>query len=239
MKLDKNSPQEKLGYKNHELLKFHIIEKIDELSNAIKTSGTPNFDEITGDIFASLIDILVVMLFSDGTQNTCCKIMLLFVCIILFIVMSKGYSYFSKKIKKYRVRKKKMLNKTNDIEIEKTMRHFDNIAFDYLLLCHDYISKYEYEEDNNIKDFYFHEIVYYCQNSVDRFSPIYMRRDLYIGKISDSKIEKHRVDNFVSILKDIGEFIKDNLKYYKNDIDFHTNVCSLVDEINGYNKLGN
>lgn len=239
MKLEKNNPQEKLGYKNHELLRFHIAEKIDELNNTIKANDTPNFDEITGDILASLIDILVVILFSDDSQNISCKIILIVVCVVLFIVISKGYSYISKRLKSYRVRKKKMMNETDSIGTEKTMRHFDNVAFDYLLLCHDYINKYEHEEDKNIKDFYYHEVIYYCQNSVDRFSPIYMRKDLYIGKISDSKIEIHRVDNFISILKDIGIFIKNNLEYYKNDNGFYANVCSLVDEINGYNKLGN
>lgn len=232
--------EERLGYKNSELLRFHITEKIDELNETVERNGNYTFGEISGDIFASLIDLLIVMLFGETEQGISGRnILILFICIIIFLPIQKGHIWVKRKYAERKKRKHKLLNDFGGEETPKVIRQFDNVAFDYLLLCHDYINKFIAENDKNIKEFYIHEIVYYCQNSIDRFSPIYTRQDLYVCncKGENSKIETYRVNNFISIIKDIGGFINENKEEYKKDEEFFKCMTSIADEINSYEAI--
>lgn len=232
--------EERLGYKNSELLRFHITEKIEELNETVERNGNNNFGELSGDIFASLIDLLIVLLFGQTNEGLSCRnICVLIICILIFVPLQKGHVFIKKKMLDHKERAYKKLNNVGSEEIQKVIRQFDNVAFDYLLLCHDYINKYEKEKDDNIREFYIHEVVYYCKNSIDRFSPIYTRPDLYVTREKNytCKIEKYRVNNFISIIKDIASFIDSNKKIYKVDEEFYIYMESMVDEIKSYKKF--
>ena len=86
--------EERLGYKNSELLRFHITEKIEELNETVERNGNNNFGELSGDIFASLIDLLVVLLFGQSNEGLSCRnICVLLICILIFIPFIVGFTF--------------------------------------------------------------------------------------------------------------------------------------------------
>ncbi len=218
------------GHKNAELLRHYIIREMKKMNKKISSDS----DQLLGCFVASLVDVLIVLIYDDMLKqlSLCCRLICIVVLLILFWVSSQIIVCV---VKKRRINYILLENKKYDIEnIKRHIDEFDNIACDGLLICKYYIKKYkeEGEEEGKMQEFYLYEIVHHLKKSVNIFNIIYDDKKLYIrSKVNDEdyKIDIYRIENFVKITKEVYSFLEKEINKhteYKDDI-----LCIDMDNI--------
>lgn len=202
---------EQIGHKNIELLRFYISNQLNEIDKKIVN----NDSQITGYVYASVIDILIVTIFDNQLNCSpfwfkglvCCGLL------ALFYISSKIIAILSANMKEGNKEAGRDKYLTDNIlqQIDK----FDNIACDGLLICENYIKKYKEEEEPYIKDFYLYEIIHYLTKIVDVFRPIYGNQTSYISDTNKEYLDSYRVNNFIVFAKAINLFLYNELEYVR------------------------
>lgn len=224
---------EQSGHKNLELLRFYLSKDINKIDKKIQAN---NSDTI-GYFIASLVDILIVLVFDDYLK--CVSLWKKILCILglvaLFILVSKVAIFFSKCIRNRSKESGKELYV--DESIQEVIDNFDNIACDGLLICENYIQKYNQANKPHVKDFYLYEIIHYLKKMSDIFRIIYSRKDLYISSLNKELIDVYRVNNFILFSQEINCFLQDNISMPSGMHDLDKDLTNLNEEISKWKVI--
>lgn len=157
--------------------------------------------------------MLVVVLFSDllNGKGVWFKLFAVFALIVLFVLVSKVSNKVANWVsirRKESGREEYLIDATRQAIID----GFDNIACDALLICEDYMPRYQAAEKEHIKNFYLYEIIHHLTKSVDLFNEIDSHHDLYISSNDSELIDSYRVNNYIDYAKAINQFLCDEIQ---------------------------
>ena len=222
------------GHKNLELFRYYLNRDLQRIDNSIQD----NHGELKGYFVASLVDILIVFLFSEDlrTREIQVKIFIIAALIALFMILA---SIINKIAKWYYVRqiesgrKEYVVDEAKQEKIDK----FDNIACDALLICESYMERYTLTEKTYVKEFYFYEIIHHLTKSADLFEEIYGNRELYISSKETELIDPYRVNNYIDFARKINEFLQIEIKKIPNDVEVQKDVDNLNTPISQWKHL--
>lgn len=192
------------GHKNLELFRYYLNRDLTRIEQNIQNSS----NELLGYFIASLADMSVVVLFSDllSGKGVWVKLFAVFALIVLFVLVSKASSAVANWIsirRKESGREEYMITAARQAIID----GFDNTACDALLICEEYMQRYQVAEKEHIKNFYLYEIIHHLTKSVDLFNEIDSHRDWYISSKDSDLIDSYRINNYIDFAKAINQFL--------------------------------
>lgn len=219
------------GHKNLELFRYYLNRDLQKIDSSIQD----NRGELKGYFIASLVDILVVFLFSEnwidfGKKWIDEEILIKLITIVVLIVLFIGISWISNKILQYWHLKRKESGREEYIVDEakqRTIDGFDNIACDGLLICESYMERYGLTEKPYVKEFYFYEIIHHLTKSTDLFEEIYGHIDLYVSSKKIELIDTYRVNNYIDFTKKINDFLRSEMKEFTKDDEVKRDIDNL------------
>lgn len=218
------------GHKNIELLRFYINKDLRRIDKKI----TANNDNFLGYFFASLIDILIVLVFDD--YLTCVPILCRICFIVLLIVVFKIVSVLYKLITNSWRRRRGELGKDRYLSenIQAVIDDFDNIACDGLLICENYSQRYMETEKVYLRDFYLYEIIHHLDKALRICDKICIDSDIYVSSRHDGLIDVYRLRNFLSFSREINNFLEEQTKDIKLEDGLQVklkDLCTMLDRI--------
>lgn len=212
------------GHKNLELFRYYLNRDLQKIDNSIQD----NRGELKGYFVASLVDILVVFLFSENWKND--KILSKMMIIVGLIVLFLGVSMVCNKISRFWHLKRKESGREEYIVDEAKQRMidgFDNIACDGLLICESYMERYAFTEKPYVREFYFYEVIHHLTKSTDLFEEIYGHKELYISSKKIELIDTYRVNNYIDFARKINEFLRNEMREFTEDSEVKKDIDNL------------
>lgn len=218
-----NSDFDPNSHKNLELFRYYLNRDLAKINCNIQN----NNNELIGYFIASLVDMSVVMFFDDflDDKGFWCKILAILILIVLFILVSKTTNKIASCISNQRKESGKeeyLIDSAKQAVID----GFDNIACDALLICENYMQKYQEAKKEHIKSFYLYEIIHHLTKSADLFNEIDNHHDLYISSKTSELIDSYRVNNYIDYAKAINKFLFDEIKN-TTDLDLKKDLDNL------------
>lgn len=201
---------EQIGHKNLELFRFYVSKDIKRIDKKMEE----NESNILGYFLGSLIDLLIVIFFDQGVnellKSKCsvtqiaCKVVGIVGLLFLFLFIS----WSTKKIHLYFLYRNKESGRSEYVMKEEqqiTIDEFDNIACDGLLICENYIKRYNETVEQHVRNFYLYEIIHHMDKAGAIFNDIYCHRTLYISSENDELLDSYRVNNFIIFAQNKGD----------------------------------
>lgn len=239
---------EQIGHKNLELLRFYINKDIKKIENKIEN----NESNLLGYFLASLVDIFIVVLFNDIfnllikpiCKNIALQIIIKIVCIsslliLFFVVVTIVKKVLEHYKEKSRVRGDRVYQ--NSAEQQDNIDRFDNVACDGLLICQNYIQKYQTENESYIREFYLYEIIHHLEKSRLVFSEIYKDKVLYLpseeNDYSSELLDTFRINNFIVFANAILQFLIKNIPENPPNNDLKTRMANLKSGIQSWEQV--
>lgn len=225
---------EQIGHKNIELLRFYVSKDINKIDKKIQK----NDSEMKGYFLASLVDILIVIIFDESMEYSPIWKKLLWIVGLLavFLILSKIIPRFSK----WKDDRKKEAGRDKYLSdnILQMIDDFDNIACDGLLICENYIKKYnEKGNEQYIKDFYLYEIIHHLSKVTDIFRQIYSDPTIYINDSNKKLLDSYRVNNFIAFAKGINSFLHTEFGNSTEIAALNDDLKNLNDTISHWNSI--
>lgn len=235
---------EQIGHKNLELLRFYVTKDIKQIDEKLQE----NESDLLGYFLGSLIDILIVLLFDDGfnimiSLYTSCiflqmvfKILLIFLLIILFILVS----WITKKVKNFKLKKLRVSGKSAYViksEHQDMIDDFDNVACDGLLICKNYMYRYDKVNEMYLKEFYLYEIIHHLCKSSDIFNEIYDHQTLYISDSNNQLLDSYRINNFIVFARNIVEFLESEYGKSFSNKELEKDMINLKEMVYGWQLI--
>lgn len=219
------------SHKDLELLRYYLNRDLSRIDRNIQS----NKIELLGYFVASLVDMSVVVLFSEllNGKSAWYKLLAVIILIVLFIAVSKTANYIATWISNRRKESGREEYYLDDAR-QAIIDEFDNIACDALLICENDMQRYEETDIEYIKNFYLYEIIHHLTKSVDLFNEIYSHRDLYISSKNSELIDSYRVNNYIEFAKGINEFLRDAFKSQKIGNELETDLDNLNESISSW-----
>lgn len=242
---------EPLGHKDIELLRFYLGKDIRRIDDKIEK----NEFNLVSYFVASLVDILVVVLFEDlgkelieqyFKESKCIvQIMVRLGGIFLLIALFVLITFAVKKILTMRHNRLSLsgeLEYTVDSYKQEKIDDFDNIACDGLLICQKNIQRFLQEgTEDYIKEFYYYEVMHNLEKARTKFSEIYENNDLYVAKkenhYNPELIDTYRVNNFIDFSSHILNFLKDHKSEIKENQDLISDLENLESKMSLWKKI--
>lgn len=219
-----NSDFDPNNHKNLELFRYYLNRDLAKIDHNIQEKN----NELLGYFIASLVDMSVVVFFDDllKSKGFWCKVFAIFILIILFILVS----IIINKIANWISNQRKESGKEEyliDSARQAIIDGFDNIACDALLICENYIQKYQMAQKEHIKNFYLYEIIHHLTKSVDLFNEINNHHDLYISSKDSELIDSYRVNNYIDYAQAINKFLCDEFQNPIEDSELKKDLDNL------------
>lgn len=192
-----------IGHKNIELLRFYINKDLNKIDKKLATSN----DNFLGYFFASLVDILIVFVFSDYLSciPVQCRIALIIGLIVLFLIISKIIITITNRLSQSK--KERGEDKYLPEKIQEVIDDFDNIACDGLLICENYRQRYEETAKVYLQDFYLYEIIHHLDKALIICDKVCAEQSLYASSEHDDLIDIYRIKNFLLFSSEIYDFL--------------------------------
>lgn len=255
--IDKNDTElpghkdiELLGHKNIELLRFYIGKDISKIDKKIQDSES----SLLGYFIASLVDILIVLLFDQGMEEfletltdktlwiVLAKIACVFVLLVLFFLVLCVVKWVCNRIN---IKSTTSGKKAYKVKYEQQIKidNFDNIACDGLLICQHYIQRYRQTDDGEgyVKQFYLFEIIHHLEKARVIFTEIYTNRNLYIAAkdndFNPELISTYRINNFIIFAKQILGFLTQEIPVDSGNEDLNRDMKNLKSKIQKWELL--
>lgn len=224
---------EQIGHKNIELLRFYVSKDINKIDKKIQS----NDSQMKGYFLASLVDILIVIIFDKYMEYSPIWEKLLWIVglTVLFLILSKFVSLFSKWKNDRKREAGRNIYLSDDI-LQK-IDDFDNIACDGLLICENYIKKYKEVNERYIKDFYLYEIIHHLSKITDIFRQIYSQPTIYISDSNKELLDSYRINNFIVFATEINLFLHTELGNSTGNKALDDNLKNLGDTISDWKLL--
>ena len=137
--------------------------------------------------------------------------------------------------------------KTNDVSgrsqyIEDTKRQeliddFDNIACDGLLICQNYIRRYEHEKQDYVQEFFLYEVIHYLRKASEIFDEIYCKQDLYVSSKNNQLLDSYRINNFIEFAQNIMKFLSDHISNMSQNEELDKDMTNLSQVVNKWEKI--
>lgn len=223
---------EQIGHKNLELLRFYLSKDIKSIDRKLQKDES----EVLSCVIASLVDVFVVLLFDQMfeevisciTKNFWLQVGCKILCVVFLIALFFGIRALSFAVHNYYLCKQEASGKNDYLDERKqsVIDSFDNIACDGLLICKNYINKFNAESEKHVKEFYFYEIIHHLRKAASIYDQIKEHKEEYITS-SSKTLDSYRVNNFIEFCNQIFKFIEDNV----------TEVPSTPDLVNDINNL--
>lgn len=235
---------EQIGYKNLELLRFYVSKDIKRIDSKMQDSSS----DFIGYIVGILVDVLIALLFDNSIdqimeQYIPCfglqiliKVLILFLLICLFILLS----WAIRKICLWHQKKNDVSGRSSYISDKKRLElidDFDNIACDGLLICQNYMQRYESVKQDYIKDFYLYEIIHHLCKAADIFDEIYHNQELYISGTDNQLLDSYRVNNFIDFSNQIINFLLIRIPNNSGNKDLDKDMDNLQQLIGGWKEF--
>ena len=229
-----NSDFDPNNHKNLELFRYYLNRDLARIDNNIQN----NANEMLGYFVASLVDMSIVVLFSDllNDKSAWCKLLAVFILIVLFIVISKianKVANWLNTCRKESGREEYLI----DTARQEIIDGFDNIACDALLICEDYMQRYQEANKVHIKNFYLYEIIHHLNKSVDLFNEINAHRNLYISSENSELIDSYRINNYIDYAKAINQFLCDKIQKPIADRELKKDLDNLNESISKWTHV--
>lgn len=224
---------EQIGHKNIELLRFYVSKDINKIDKKIQS----NDSQMKGYFLASLVDILIVIIFDNYMECSPIWEKLLWIVglIALFLILSKFVSLFSK----WKNDRKKEAGRDKYLpdNILQKIDDFDNIACDGLLICQNYIKKYNEVNEQYIKNFYLFEIIHHLSKITDIFRQIYSEPTVYISDSNKELLDSYRINNFIVFATAINSFLHTELGTPTGNTALDDDLKNLDDTISDWDLI--
>lgn len=219
-----NSDFDPNSHKNLELLRYYLNRDLTRIDQNIQNSS----NELLGYFIASLVDMSVVVLFSDllSGKGVRFKLFAVFALIVLFVIVSK----VSNKVANWISTRRKESGREEyliDAAKQAIIDDFDNIACDALLICEEYMQRYQAAEKEHIKNFYLYEIIHHLTKSVDLFNEIDSHQDWYISSQNSELIDSYRINNYIDYAKAINQFLCNEIQKPISDPELKKDLDNL------------
>lgn len=201
------------SFKNTELFRYFIRVDLNKGIDKIIKQNKSNFSLVAGSIFSGSFSILGTYFgmheseypsFASILLTTILFSILFYVGLFLFNKLEFIRSYLCNVIKK-----EKLPSKEN---VKEYIDNFDHIACDNILISKNFIMAYEDSKTSeNLKEFYFYEIIYYTKVSLDIIHKLLVNKNKCINdKEHTNRIHLFRLENSLNMLEEIYHFIDGN-----------------------------
>ncbi len=197
-------------HKYIELLRFYLIEKIDDIHQSLEKTLKDEIDDIIKSILSSILALFISIEFIEieGVWGSLFKIVLTVSIYLLmrYIILAKIYR---------KVKTKKEIKEADGVfltpvEAKRLIDKFDHIACDSLLLAWDFLDKSKKIKSGreHEKSFCIIEAFYYYKKSLDIvFLIIYNSKSCINNERKKDGISKYRLSNVYNSLSDINDNI--------------------------------
>lgn len=220
-----------IDHKNIELLRYYISRDMRRIEDKISNDKS----DLVGYFVASLVDALIVAMFSEWLQQLRVRYKVLIIAgfIVSFFLISRLTNWIRGRI----VRSRRASGRDNEKpeEILRIVDEFDNIAVDGLLLCSYYKERYEAATDKKMKLFYLYETFHYLEKSCAVYRRIQGNYGSYVSTEDDLLISEYRVKNYLDIVDELSSFIKSKVEGL-NDSGLEMRVNNVVEDISKWRK---
>lgn len=207
------------SFKNFERLRYRLSNDMRELASDSKESSDKLMEQIANTVFATIFSAFITkMAFGDGENgyNICMILKMIVLFVFIYVVSFVLYSFLYRKIlKKWQERKIHSINSGMSAMIQ-IQKDFDNIACDSILMARGYKSAYEklpdIEENQNLKVFYYYEIMHYMDVACDKTRDLVKHKKDCIRTMNEAiGVDIFRVINIKNIMEEMIAFL--NEKY--------------------------
>lgn len=201
------------SFKNTELFRYFIRVDLNKGIDKIIKQNKSNFSLVAGSIFSGSFSILGTYFGMHESEYSSFisigLITILFsilfgVGLVLFKILTRICSYLCNAIKKEKSSSKE--------KVKEYIDNFDHIACDNILISKNFIMAYEDSKTSeNLKEFYFYEIIYYTKVSLDIIRKLLVNKNKCINdKEHTNRIHLFRLENSLNMLEEIYRFIDGN-----------------------------
>ena len=209
------------SFKNTELFRYFVRVDLNNATNKILKQNRSSSSLIAGSIFSGSFSILGTYLSMNESQcNKICSFFIITILFITFFIVGLLLFKFGAFIVKFLINAIKKETLPSKQEIKEYIDSFDHIACDNILISQNFIEEYKNGNiSDELKEFYFYEIIYYTKVSVSIIQKLIINKDKCINdKNNINRIHLFRLINILVMLKEICDFLnvnKDNIKIDK------------------------
>lgn len=201
------------SFKNTELFRYFIRVDLNKGIDKIIKQNKSNFSLVAGSIFSGSFSILGTYFgIHESEYSSFISIGLITILfsilfgvgLVLFKILTRICSYLCNAIKKEKSSSKE--------KVKEYIDNFDHIACDNILISKNFIMAYEDSKTSeNLKEFYFYEIIYYTKVSLDIIHKLLVNKNKCINdKEHTNRIHLFRLENSLNMLEEIYRFIDGN-----------------------------
>jgi len=227
--------------KNTELLRYFVRVDLNKGIDKIIKQNASNFSIIAGSIFSGSFSVLGTYFGMHTTQYEtivsilCATSLFSILFVIGLLIFQLGIRWMSFV---YNARKKE--HSPSKVKTKQLIDDFDHIACDNILISQRFIQAYnETGISNNMKEFYFYEIIYYTKVSLAIIQKIFVNESQCINdKNNTNRIHLFRLKNTLNMLEEICKFLKNNQGNICIDNKLHPSLEREIADIkNSLNSL--
>lgn len=200
------------SFKNTELLRYFVRVDLNKNIDKLIKQNKSNFSLIAGSIFSGSFSILGTYFGIHGSEfanwgkvvlSSALFSFLFFIGMYIF----KGAILFASFIING-AKKEKLPSKA---KIKEFIDDFDHIACDNILISQNFIEAYHHKNTtNNLKEFYFYEIIYYTKVSISIIQKLLVNKNCITDKNNTNRVHLYRLENALKMLNEIYIFLKEN-----------------------------
>jgi hypothetical protein len=139
---------------------------------------------------------------------------------ILYFVIRKTYSFVFEKIRDYKYKKQCHYSDLSPNKIKELIDDFDNITFDHLIICYEFIDEMRTEASKELVTYYFHETIYYLRTAINKTKELTYeeRRNKCLNVYRNTQgVDVFRLVNAQKIMLELYKKIED-IYYEKSSI---------------------
>lgn len=221
------------NHKNFELFRFYLSRDISKLDKKIEKQN----NEIIGYVLASLVDVMIVMIFQEylSKQEIIVRICSVFILLVLFILISWSTKIIVSFVQ-IRSRESGIEEYVDREKRQERIDEFDNIACDGLLICENYIEKYKQTSIDYLREFFLYEVVHHMTKAVSVFDDVYNNRDNYISSKKSELIDVYRANNFMDFSKAVMLFLNEEAANI-SDKDLNADLINLNSSVDKWKRI--
>lgn len=213
------------SFKNSERLRYRISNDIRELVFETKGSNDATREMLSNTIFATVFSAMITeVAFGSHEIGADWKsvLYLIFIFILFYVAIYFSYKAIRRKIHLFMEPRKIHSLDEGITHAIKTMKDFDNIACDSVLVAKDFKAQFEklqcsgmnpnLQEYKDIKAFYLFEIMHYLGVASDKTKALVESSNLCIRTMNHAEgVDIFRAINILNIMNELDTFLDENL----------------------------
>lgn len=205
-----------------ELTRHHIYNKFKKIYDQNNKSEENGFNKLSEVAFSSALSLFLTYLgkvyfVPENCNSLPIKNIILlfssaiFIYCVLFFFIRKIYSFAYKKVSDYKYKKSCNYPDLSPNKIKELIDDFDNITFDHLMICCEFIDEMSSESSKELITYYFYETIYYLKTAVNKTKELTYgeRREKCLNIFKNTKgVDVFRLVNAQKIMCEIHKKIE-------------------------------